>query len=95
MSFKCENCNEVSKKPIKFISKKREKTYAHTYKKGWEIVEEYSLCGNCIDKFNSTTIIAQVAPIIEKKYVISLPAKPVKQAAARKPRKPKAAATKE
>lgn len=95
MSFKCENCNEVSKKPIKFISKKREKIYPNTNKKGWEIIEEHILCTNCANKFNSTPVIFQPAAVVEKKYILSLPAKPIKQAAARKPRKPKAAATKE
>lgn len=73
MSFKCETCNEVQKRPIKFISKKREKIYSNTDKKGWEIIEEEYLCKNCADrKSQSPQVLIEVKPP-EKRYLVSEP----------------------
>lgn len=75
MSFKCEICNEVQKRPIKFISKKREKIYPNTDKKGWEIIEEEYLCRNCADKkAASPQVLIEVKPQeATKRFLVSEP----------------------
>lgn len=75
MSFKCEMCNEVQKRPVKFISKKREKIYPNTAKKGWEIIEEEYLCRNCADKkAESPQVLIEVKPQQTiKRYLVSEP----------------------
>lgn len=95
MSFKCVVCTNVTKKPVKFISKKREKIYPNTYKKGWEIVEEKNLCKDCADNMQGSTVpmVQLPAPVATKKFLISLPAKPkkAKEPSEKKPRKPRTA----
>lgn len=74
MSFKCENCTNVEKRPVKFISKKRQKIYPNTDKKGWEIIEEEYLCKSCADKKKeSPQVLIEVKPTISKQSLISEP----------------------
>lgn len=75
MSFKCEICSNVEKRPVKFISKKREKLYPNTDKKGWEIIEEEYLCKHCADKkAESPQVLIEVKPPT-RKYLVSEPVK--------------------
>lgn len=49
MSFRCDNCNEPQEhgiKPVKKVTKFREKSYTGGGH-GWEIVKEKALCRPC------------------------------------------------